>query len=291
MADSGVDRERQVQRVILIEGTANFVVLMLKTVVGISTGSLAVLSDAIHSLTDVANNIAAWVVVRLSSKPPDRNHPYGHRKFETLAVFALASLLAVLALELALHAIQRDDAEVVQSKFGLTLMLLVLATNVALTAWQRRWAIRLKSDILLADASHTFADVLTTIVVIIGWQLSAAGYVWLDTICAIAVAGLVFYLAYGLFKRVIPALVDQVSLEPEAVEEAVRNVTGVRNVRRIRSRWIGKDRAVDLVISVDPAMSTDASHAIADAIETLLENEFQVADITVHIEPDSTNPH
>ncbi|MGI9323628.1 MAG: cation diffusion facilitator family transporter [Pseudomonadales bacterium] len=279
-------RDAQVQRVILIEGTANVLVLSLKAIVGISTGSLAVLGDAIHSLTDVANNVAAWLVIRLSSKPADSDHPYGHRKFETLAVFGLASLLAVLAFELALHAIQRDDPEVSQDKIGLLLMLLVLGINIALAAWQRRWAKRLDSDILLADASHTFADVMTTVVVILGWQLSAAGYVWLDTVCAVAVAGLVFYLAFSLFQRVVPVLVDEVSVEADAVARAVRSVPGVRKIRRIRSRWIGSDRAVDLVICVDPTLSTGASHAIADSIEAIIEHEFHVADITVHIEPD-----
>ena len=84
-------QEKDVQRVILIEGTANFIVLIAKVVVGFTTGSLAIIGDAIHSLTDVINNIVAWVVTRLSSLPPDREHPYGHRKFETLAVFFLAS--------------------------------------------------------------------------------------------------------------------------------------------------------------------------------------------------------
>ncbi len=286
MPKTQTQRDGQVQRVILIEGTANALVLSLKAIVGISTGSLAVLGDAVHSLTDVANNIVAWLVIRLSSKPADRDHPYGHRKFETLAVFGLATLLAVLAFELALHAVQRDDPEVSQDKIGLLLMLLVLGINIALAAWQRRWAKRLHSDILLADASHTFADVMTTVVVILGWQLSAAGYVWLDTVCAIAVAGLVFYLAYGLFQRVVPVLVDEVSVEADEVAQAVKSVPGVGEIRRIRSRWIGNDRAVDLVICVDPSLSTDASHAIADSIEALVEHEFHVADITVHIEPD-----
>jgi len=279
-------RERQIQRVILIEGAANVLVLALKVVVGVSTGSLAVLGDAVHSLTDVANNVAAWVVIRLSGRPPDRDHPYGHRKFETLAVFGLATLLAVLAFELALHALQRDDPEVVQDGVGLTLMLFVLGINIVLATWQRRRARRLNADILLADASHTFADVLTTVVVIIGWQLSAAGYVWLDTVCAVAVAGLVLYLAFSLFRRAIPVLVDQVSVEADEVADAVRSIAGVRDVRRIRSRWVGTDRAVDLVVSVDPALSTDASHTIADSIEAVLQSEFHVSDITVHIEPD-----
>jgi len=98
--DDKSQRDKQIQRVILIEGSANLIVLIAKLFVGLSTGSLAILADAIHSLTDVANNIVAWIVVRLSSLPADRKHPYGHRKFETLAVFGLAALLTVLAFEL-----------------------------------------------------------------------------------------------------------------------------------------------------------------------------------------------
>lgn len=168
MSDS-TKRDRQVRRIILVEGAANFLVLIGKLTVGISTGSLAVLGDAIHSVTDVTNNLVAWTAIRLSSQPADREHPYGHRKFETLAVFGLATLLAVLALELALHAIRRDKPEVGEDPWALAVMLGVLAVNIVIASWQRYWARRLHSDILLADANHTFADVLTTVVVIGGW--------------------------------------------------------------------------------------------------------------------------
>ena len=107
MTDSA-RRDLVVRRIILLEGLANFVVLLAKLTVGLSTGSLAVLGDAVHSLTDVANNAVAWGVMKLSSQPADREHPYGHRKFETLAVFGLATLLTVLAVELALHALRRE---------------------------------------------------------------------------------------------------------------------------------------------------------------------------------------
>lgn len=278
-------RDKNVQRIILIEGSANFLVLLAKLGVGISTGSLAILGDAIHSLTDIVNNIVAWSVVRLSSLPPDREHPYGHRKFETLAVFFLASLLAVLAFELALHAIQKEDTAVVTSTWELGIMLAVLAVNISLTTWQRMWARRLQSDILMADASHTFADVLTTIVVILGWQLSAMGYLWLDRACALAVAGLIFYLAYSLFKKAKPVLVDEFALDPELLSHTIANVNGVLQVNRVRSRWIGSDMAVDVVISVDPHLSTDESHKIATQIESLIEDEFGVLDVSIHVEP------
>jgi cation diffusion facilitator family transporter len=286
MSDSAL-RDRQVQRLILLEGAANLVVLIAKLIVGISTGSLAVLGDAVHSLTDVTNNIVAWGVIRLSSQPADREHPYGHRKFETLAVFGLATLLAVLAIELASHAIRRDKSEVGQDAWALGVMLGVLAVNVVIASWQRYWARRLRSDILLADANRTFADVLTTVVVIIGWQLSTRGYPWLDSACAVAVAVLVMYLAYGLFKRALPALVDQFAVEPETLVRMIKDVTGVCKVSRIRSRWVGSEPAIDMVITVDPKLSTADAREIADTIENLLEERFQARDVSIHIEPDN----
>lgn len=286
MSDS-TQRDRQIQRIILIEGAANFAILIAKLIVGISTGSLAVLGDAVHSLTDVTNNLVAWVVVKLSSRPADREHPYGHRKFETLAVFGLATLLVVLAIELALHAIRRDKPEVGQDAWELGVMLGVLAVNVVIASWQRYWARRLRSDILLADANHTFADVLTTVVVIIGWQLSARGYPWLDTACALAVAVLVMYLAYGLFKRALPALVDQFAVEPEILARMIKGISGVRKVSRIRSRWVGSQPAIDMVIVVDANLPTTDAHDIADTVEKLLEEQFQAHDVSIHIEPDS----
>ena len=118
-------RDKDIQRIIVIEGSANLVVLIAKAAVGVSTGSLAILGDAIHSLTDVINNVVAWLVIKVSSSPPDREHPYGHRKFETLAVFFLATLLAVLSFELAWHAITKDDTEIASSAWELGIMLAV----------------------------------------------------------------------------------------------------------------------------------------------------------------------
>ncbi len=281
-----VDRDKQVRKLILLEGSANLLVLVAKLVVGLSTGSLAILGDAVHSLTDLANNVIAWGVIRISSQPADREHPYGHRKFETLAVFGLATLLIVLAFELALHAVRREPAEIISDAWWIALMLGVLVVNIVIASWQRYWARRLDSEILLADANHTFADVLTTIVVIGGWQLSAMGYPWLDSLCAFGVAALILYLSYSLFRRAIPVLVDKIAIEPELLTTMVQNEPDVRKVLRARSRWVGSNKAVDMVITVDPALSTAESHEVADTVEQLLEERLGVRDISIHIEPD-----
>ena len=278
-------KNRAIQRVILIEGLANLFVLILKVIVGFSTGSLAVLGDAIHSLSDVANNVVAWFVIRLSNEPADREHPYGHKKFETLAVFGLAGFLTVLGFELILRALQRESTVIVSSNWGLLMMAFVLLANILLAAWEHRWAKKLGSDILVADASHTFSDVLTTLAVIVGWQLSSRGFAWLDTICAVGVGCLVLYLSYGLYKRALPGLVDEFAIDPRELTVAVRSVSGVESVKTVRSRWLGTNRAVDMVITVDRELSIADSHEIADSIESLIEEHFDVQDISIHVEP------
>lgn len=278
-------KNAQVLRVIFLEGFANVVVLVLKSVVGFSTGSMAILADAVHSLTDVANNVIAWIVIRASRQPADREHPYGHQKFEMLAVFVLAVMLAAVALEIAVRALTRETVQPQMSGWGLAVMLTVLAVNVLLATWQRHWAIKLQSSILKADASHTFSDVLTTVVVIAGWQLAAYGLPWLDTVCALGVAGVILYLSFGLFRNVVPVLVDGYAIEPEVLTESIAGIPGVIDVPRVRSRWIGPERAVDVIVTVAPSLPTIEAHDIADAVERLLESEFDVRDSTVHIEP------
>ena len=276
----------KVRYVLIVEGACNFAVLVAKATVGFTTGSFALLGDALHSLADLANNVVALIVVRIASAPPDREHPYGHQKFETLAVFGLAVLLAVLAFEIVVRALESHDREVLENDWGLAVMLGVLCVNAGLSYWERRWAKKLGSQILEADAQHTFADVLTTIAVIVGWQLSARGYAWLDTVFALLVACLVMYLAYGLFRRAIPRLVDSISHEPEEIAAAVEPLDGVRKVHRVRSRWVGSKPVVDVVITVAPDMPTSEAHDVADAVEDALLKTLSIEDVTVHIEPD-----
>ena len=136
MADT-VDASRRpvlVLRLLVVEGLVNLSVLAMKLTVGLTTGSVAVLADALHSLTDVANNVIAWIVMRTASLPADRRHPYGHQKFEMLAVFVLAVLLAAVGLEIAGRAISKTTTPPAESGWGLTVMLVVLAINIALTA-------------------------------------------------------------------------------------------------------------------------------------------------------------
>jgi cation diffusion facilitator family transporter len=283
------ERDRQVQRVILVEGGANLAVLGLKLVVGITTGSMGILGDAVHSVTDIANNVVAWIVVRISTRPADERHPYGHRKFETIAVFGLAMLLTILAFELGLRAVQREVVEIVHTGWAMGLMLCVLVVNFGLSTWQASWARRLGSDILRADSRHTFADVLTTLVVIAGWQAAARGFPWFDTIAALGVSVVILFLAFGLFRRAIPILVDESTLDSHRLVDLAMSVPGVMGVRRVRSRGGDTHASVDLVALVPADLSTAESHDIATRIERSIRSAFPVESVVVHIEPLEAN--
>jgi cation diffusion facilitator family transporter len=278
-------RERAVRRTLLLEGASDLLILGAKLIAGTATSSTAILSDAIHSLADLANNVVALVAIHLAAAPPDREHPYGHRRYESLAVFLLATLLSVLAVELALHSLG-GPREVTHQGSSLALMIGVFGVNIALAIWETRRARALDSDLLRADARHTLSDVLVTALVIGGWQLAARGYLWLDTALTLVVSGLILSLAYSLFRRAVPVLVDHVAVDPDALKAAVDSVPGVRTTRRVRSRAGAAAPRIDVVVSVDRELSTEDSHCIADAIEQALRTRFASEEVTVHIEPD-----
>jgi cation diffusion facilitator family transporter len=280
------DRDRQIRRVLWIEGAVNLAIASTKAVVGVSTGALVLIGDAVHSLADLANNAVALVASRIASAPPDREHPYGHQKFETLAVFGLATLLAILAVEIGLRSFESRKAEVVRHGWGLALMCGVVVTNAVLSIWEDRQARRLGSELLRADARHTASDILVNLVVIGGWQLAAAGYLWLDRLLTLAVSGLILALAYDLFRRAIPVLVDRAGEDPDALAQVVRSVPGVRAAANVRSQRDFAGSRIDVVVTVDPDLSTRESHGIADAIEEVLITRFDARDVTVHVEPD-----
>lgn len=285
-----MERARAVKRVLLIEASVNFVVMVAKASAGFATGAGVLLGDAVHSLADLANNGVALVASRLARDPPDAEHPYGHAKFETLAVFGLGTLLAVLALEIALGALAREPRSITHTDWALALMLGVLLVNTGLATWENRWARRLDSDLLRADAGHTVSDVLTTVAVIVGWQLAAAGYAWLDRLFTLGMAALVLALAWRLFQRAIPVLVDHAAADPEEVARTVRSIRGVRGARRIRSQHAAGNPRIDVVATVDGELSTRDSHEIASAIERSLAARFGARDVTVHVEPEEPPP-
>jgi cation diffusion facilitator family transporter len=278
--------DQKVQSILILEGLANLTVLIAKVAVGFHTGSSAILSDALHSLTDLFNNVFAYFTIRLSSSPPDKNHPYGHRKFEQLAIFVLATFLSVIAIEVMLRAYERIGNPIMHSRWGLIVMIGVLFVNIAISYWEQYWAKRLNSDLLKADAKHTFSDVLITIGVIVGWQLSVRGFPILDFVFSIIVSIFILYLAYNLFRESIPILVDEAAVDQYQVVKTVEQLDNVIKVERLRSRTVGKETFADIIVTVKENLSTNESHHIADLIEEELFKTHGIADVVIHIEPE-----
>ncbi|GGZ97911.1 cation efflux system protein [Arenicella chitinivorans] len=275
----------KVKTVLIIEALTDIVLMMIKLTVGMITNSSAIISDALHSLTDLANNGIALIAIRLSEQPSDADHHYGHRKFEHLAVFSLAVLLSVVALELVSNAIRNYGEHVAQSGIGMVVLLVALGCNVALTAWEHYWASRLDSDLLQADAKHTLSDVLTTVAVIGGWQFAALGYYWVDTLMAIVVAVVILVLAFRLLLRAVPILVDASQHPPAELAAEIEKVGQVERVRQVRARNTKDGNYADVIITVDPTMPTVNAHHVTEQIEALLKRQFDIHDVVVHVEP------
>jgi cation diffusion facilitator family transporter len=270
---------------LIIEGTVNLGMIICKLIVGSLTGSAAIIADALHSFTDLINNFVAFLAIRMTQKPADDDHQYGHQKFEQLAVFFLATLLCVVAIEVVISALSRSGEVVAQNKVGLIVLVMATIVNVLLSMWQQKWAIRLESELLRADASHTFSDALTSIVAIAGWQLAASGLFWVDTVFACIVAIFIGVLAYRLFSRAIPILSDSNNFNNTKVKQSIENLPQVILVRQLRVRSINNQHFADLTVALDSRLSLLESHKIADKIEILLNQKFDINDVTVHIEP------
>jgi cation diffusion facilitator family transporter len=267
---------------------ANIAVVIIKFAVGLDTNSLAVFGDALQSSVDAVNNLFALFVVRLASKAPDEDHPYGHAKFETLGALLIALLLALSIFELVRGAITRlvmGAPPLNVSGTALALLGFTLAINVGVVWFETRAAERLKSDILLADALHTRTDVFISIGVLTGLGLARAGLAWADPVLAIIVALLVGRAGYQILRRSIPSLVDERAFDQATIRREAEGVAGVVSAYAIRSRRAGDRQFAELTISVNGEADVASAHRIADRVEDRLRHTLQLDEVTVHVEP------
>lgn len=283
-----VDNRRAVQRVLLITLDLNLVVVGLKATVGWLTGSLSLLSDALNSVTDSANNVLGLATNRLANPQPDRDHPYGHQKFEAIGALGVAAFLGIACFEILKSAVERvvsGGNPVTMSATALWMLLVVLGINIFVAFYERRVGQALNSKILVADARHTMSDIWTTIVVLAGligvWQ----GLAWLDVALAFPVALLVFKSGWVVLRENLPWLVDEMAIAPEAIHAQVMQVPGVVNCHSIASRGLlGRQVFIDIHLIVQPS-NIRAAHVITEAVEDRLEKLYGPARITIHMEP------
>ncbi len=284
-----VDNRAQVRQVLIITLLLNLFVMGLKVTVGLWTGSLSLLADALHSVTDSANNILGLVASQFSSPEPDRDHPYGHQKFEAVGALGISAFLGIACFEILQGAINRilyggQPVKIVGRE--LWLLLIVLGVNIFVAFYERHVGQKVGSPILIADAKHTMSDVWVTISVMAGLiGIWALGVQWLDVALAFPVAILVFFSGWSVLRENLPWLVDEMAIAPEAIHGIVMQVPGVVNCHQIASRGvIGRQVFIEMHLVVD-AIDVKTAHQITETVEEALETQFSPVRINIHVEP------
>jgi cation diffusion facilitator family transporter len=279
-----------VRRVLLGLLGANLAVVAAKAYIGVVSGSLAVWGDALHSSVDSLYNVLGLIVVRVAAREPDEDHPYGHGKFETLGALAIVVFLSITCFELIRNAVQKllgGGHTIVMTDLGLVVLLATLGINVFVAWYETRRGHELSSELLIADAAHTRTDVFITIGVLIGVLFARRGATWVDPVVAIVVAALIVRVAYQIFSRTVPVLVDERAIPERAIRHAAQEIAGVKSAYGIRSRG-GHGAGVryaEVTIAVDRDANVEAAHAIADQVEERLKRDLELSAVTVHVEP------
>ena len=283
-----IDNRRIVKKVLTITLLFNLSVMGLKFFVGLSTGSLTLIADALHSVTDSANNILGLVANRFSSPLPDREYPYGHQKFEALGALGIAAFLGIACFEIIQSVVDRIIQGIVVvkvSQFELWILLIVLGINISVAFIERAAGKRFMSAILIADAKHTMSDVWITITVIGGLIGVWFGYQWLDIVLALPVAILVFRSAWSIIKDNLPWLVDKIAIAPEVIHQIVLSVPGVVNCHDIASRGVvGRQVFIEMHLIVDP-LDIEHAHRITEEVEHRIQEKFHPVRGVIHVEP------
>lgn len=282
------DRYRSVVRVLYRVLVLNLAVALAKIALGYLTGAVSVLSDGFHSLTDSASNVVALVGVSVARRPPDQNHPYGHRKYETMASLGILVFLVIVLVEVITAALDRFQTGAAPKVFpeGIGIMAVTLAVNVVVVRYERRQGLRLRSEVLLADAKHTRSDVLTSGTVIAALLGVWFGYPWLDPVAALFVAAFIGHACWEIAQEASRILSDEIVIAEHDVRSVVETVPEVLGSHHIRTRGSADHVFVDLHIWLRGDTPLERAHATSHIVKDQLMTRFpQIVDVVIHIEP------
>ena len=283
------DRRYNAVVVVLVQVLVlNLAVAVAKIVLGFVTGAVSILSDGFHSLADSLSNVVGLVGVRIARKPPDRDHPYGHRKFETLAAGLIAGFLMLVMVEVLRTAVDRlrhpQPPQITSLTFGV--LIATLAINLIVATYERRKGRELSSEVLVADSTHTKSDVFTSLTVIAALAGMAAGIPLLDPIAAFIVVGFIGRAGVEIALSTSYILADHIVIGEEALRQVVLSVPGILGAHHIRTRGSSDHVFLDLHVWLTPDMRLDDAHAVSHVVkDRLIERYPQIADAVIHMEP------
>ncbi|MFQ5886583.1 MAG: cation diffusion facilitator family transporter, partial [Anaerolineae bacterium] len=277
-----------IRRVLFITLALNLLATLAKMLVVYLTGSLSIIADGFDSLFDSASNLIGLVGISFAARPPDEEHPYGHRKFETLAAIFVSVLLFVTCVELVRSVIYRLSSPAVPqiNLWSFAAVIFSIGVHLFTVVYERRRGRELKSEFLLADAAHTTADIYISLSVIAGLILVRLGYPIVDALLALGIAGVIAKIGVDIIRSSSAILMDRAIVSQREIERLVLGVEGVESCHRIRSRGPEDDIHIDLHIHVAPETPVNRAHAIAHEAQKKVARELPgVQDVVVHVEP------
>jgi cation diffusion facilitator family transporter len=281
-------RGHAVTRVLSIVLVLNLGVAVAKLVYGVQLGTVALVADGVHSVIDALANVVALVGIAVAARPPDANHPYGHRKYETVAALGVAAMLFVGCWEILSSAIARlrHPHPVSVGVAGFAVIAVTLIVNGLVVLMERREARRLDSELLAADAAHTSSDLMATALVLASFLATQMQVPHADALAAVLIVVLIVRAGIAILKSTVATLSDERRIPPLDVERVALQEPGVREAHNVRSRGTRDDIHVDLHILVDPAMPIADAHAIGHRVEQRLRGRWPgLSDVVVHVEP------
>jgi cation diffusion facilitator family transporter len=278
------------RRTALMSVFAASALVALKLVTGLASGSLGILSEAVHSGTDLVAALLTFFAIGVAGRPADRGHPYGHGKAEHLAALAEGAFIALVAVFIGIRAIERltgaRTAQVDAAWWTFAVLGVVIAIDITRTLVSLRTARRFNSAALLSNALHFGSDLVGSVAVLVGLLLVRAGYEGADALAALFVAVLVLVAAGRLMRRNVDVLMDRAPADAhEAAQRAIRRIEPIVDLRRLRMRQAGGRHFADVVIAVSPESAVGQGHAAADAVEAAVQRVLPGADVVVHVEP------
>ncbi|MEI6913580.1 MAG: cation diffusion facilitator family transporter [Armatimonadota bacterium] len=282
-------RLKSVQRVLLQVLALNLAVASAKVAVGVLTNSLSLIADGFHSSLDGVSNIVGMVGVKAAARPPDKNHPYGHQKFETLTSVIIGALILFTAVQIAKEAYSRlaHPATPHISALNVAVIVVTICINIFVSTFEARAARKHHSPVLLADSLQTRSDIFVSAGVLIAMGLIWMGYPIVDPLAAMLVTIAILFSAWLIFKRASDVLLDATNLDPKDVETAALSIDGVHSVEKIRSRGTESQISVDLHIRVHPDISLKEAHEITHDVRRAVEKSTGASDVIIHTEPEN----
>jgi cation diffusion facilitator family transporter len=278
----------KIRNILLVVLLLNWLVAAAKIIYGLLIRSTAMAADGFHSFSDGASNLIGLIGVWVASRPKDKDHPYGHKKYETFASIIIAIVLFIISFNIIKNGFTRFLNPIIPdiTAASFILMFAAIAVNTAVFLYENKQAQKLSSDILAADAQHTKSDILVSASVVFALIAVKYNLPILDPVVSILIAFFIARSGIRILKMSSHVLCDKTVMDENIIRELVLKADGVIDCHNIRTRGRIDDIHLDLHIMVDSGMTTGNAHRLNHRLEAMLRSNIKgITDISIHIEP------